>query len=73
MTQPELGEGWTLVESHPFVGMEVTLDWDGESIEGRVATIWEFQGEPRRVDVDVVGEDRTINIDRGADKLEVGA
>jgi len=60
---------WQTVDDHPFVGMTVraTLT-EGAVVEGAITTIHEFDGEPRRLEIerdDVV----PLHIDR--DRVEV--
>lgn len=64
-------DDWQHIEAHSFVGMAVVAHPSerDESVDGAIAGIWEYRGEPRRLDVDH-GGDRLLNIDR--ERVEVG-
>jgi len=70
MSEGDAPEDWEFVTDHTFVGMDVLATRsDGTEIEGTIAEIWEYQGQPRRLDVDRGDEEPPLNIDR--DRVEV--
>lgn len=65
MSEPaSLPEDWDYVDTHSFIGMSVVAETTaGKTIDGEIAAIWIYAGEPRRLDIDH-GGDTLLNIDR---------
>lgn len=63
--------GWEVVSEHPFIGMRVAISLDGEHLEGTVAAIWEYEGDPRRLDVDVDGRETSLNVSPDSNRVTI--
>lgn len=68
-SRSEVAHGdWVFVDDHTFVGMGVRAETTaGDVVDGTIAAIWTYEGEPRRLDV--AHDDGLLNIDR--DRVEV--
>lgn len=64
-------KNWTVATDHNFVGMSVRATLDSETVEGSISRIWEYKGDPSRIDVDVPGRDEPVNVNPRSDHVEV--
>lgn len=68
---PEADEDWERIEKgHAFRGMDVRISTDSRTVEGTITAIWEYCGDPTRIDVDV-GEAEPLNANPKSDHVEV--
>jgi len=64
-------EDWTTTTAHNFAGMDVRVTLDSETVEGSITRIWEYKGDPTRIDVDVPDRDEPVNVTPGNDHVGV--
>ncbi|SEO70068.1 hypothetical protein SAMN05216388_101740 [Halorientalis persicus] len=68
---PEADEDWVRVErGHAFIGMRVAITTDARTVEGPITAIWEYRGDPTRVEVEP-DEGEPLNANPKSDHVEV--
>lgn len=60
---------WELVVDHPFINADVQVEIGDRVVEGVIDSIWEYRGDPERVDIRTE-DDEIVNIKHGDDGLE---
>lgn len=68
---PEAADDWERVErGHAFIGMVVRITTDARTVEGPITAIWEFQGDPTRIEIEPE-EGGPLNANPKSDHVEV--